>query len=258
MSATISVVIPVLDDARMLETCLQALHHQTRPADEVIVVDNGCADDSVTVAHGFGARVVTEPRRGITAAAAHGFDVATGTIIARCDADSRVPPRWLERIEQSFAERPQAVAVTGPASFYDLGQISGGAARVLYLSGYFVSMRLLLGHTVLFGSNCAVRADAWHAVSATVPRDDSEIHDDMDLSYRLPATARVVYDRDLVVGISGRPFDSLSTFGRRLSRAVRTFSLHLPAQLPHRRWARRLTAQRRRATWIALPDEARA
>ncbi|WP_213816649.1 glycosyltransferase family 2 protein [Glaciihabitans sp. dw_435] len=258
MSATISVVIPVLNDAAMLESCLHALRHQTRPADEIIVVDNGCTDDSVTVARRFGARVVTEPRRGITAASAHGFDVAAGMIIARCDADSRVSPDWLERIERSLAVHPDAVAVTGPASFYDLGPISGAAAKVLYLSGYFVSMRLLLGHTVLFGSNCAVRADVWRAVSAMVPRDDSEIHDDMDLSYRLPATADVLYDRGLVVGISGRPFDSLRVFGRRLSRAVRTFSLHLPAQLPHRRWAQRLSAQRRRTTLIALPEEARA
>ncbi len=202
--------------------------------------------------------MVTEPRRGITAAAACGFDEATGSIIARCDADSRVPPGWLARIERSLAAHRDAVAVTGPATFYDLGPISGGTAKVLYLSGYFVSMRLLLGHTVLFGSNCAVRADAWQAVSADVPRDDSEIHDDMDLSYRFPATARVVYDRNLVVGISGRPFDSLGIIGRRLSRAVKTFSLHLPAQLPHRRWATRLRDQRRRSSSVALTEESRA
>ncbi len=239
MSTTISVVIPVLDDARMLESCLRAIQCQTRRPDEVVVVDNGCTDDSVRVARLFGARVVTEPRPGITAASARGFDAATGSVIARCDADSRVPARWVEGLERTLDAHPDALAVTGPASFYDLGRISGAVARILYVSGYFVTMRALLGHTVLFGSNCAVRARAWRAVSATVPRDDPEVHDDMDLSYRLPPTALVVYDRDLVVGISGRPFDSWAVFRRRLARAGRTFSLHLPAQLPHRRWAER-------------------
>ncbi|WOF22881.1 glycosyltransferase [Microbacterium betulae] len=258
MNETISVVIPVLDDARLLERCLASLAAQTRRPDEVIVVDNGSTDDSVAVARAFGATVVHERRRGITAASSHGFDVARGTVIARCDADSLLPPTWVARIERSLASAPDAVAVTGPATFYDLHGVRGALARRIYVGGYFLSMRPLLGHNVLFGSNCAVRAHAWRALSASVPRDDSEIHDDMDLSYRLPPASRVILDRSLVVGISARPFDSLTAFGRRLSRAVHTFSLHLPQQLPHRRWTARWRSRARRSTWIPIGGEARA
>lgn len=259
MSTTISVVIPVLDDARLLETCLATLQQQTRPADEVVVVDNGCTDDSVAVAQRFGARVVTEPRPGITAASSRGFDVARGSVIARCDADSRLPPSWLAQIEEQLAAHPTAVAVTGPATFHDLQGPRSAVAQVVYIAGYFFSMRALLGHNVLFGSNCAVRAEAWRLVSDLVPRDDKEIHDDMDLSYRLPATADVRYDPDLVVTISARPFDSLEVMVRRLTRAAHTFSLHLPAQLPHRRWAARLARRRHHrstpvvASWTEVP-----
>jgi glycosyltransferase involved in cell wall biosynthesis len=236
---TISVVIPVLNDAQLLDGCLAALTHQTRRADEIVVVDNGSTDDSAEVARRYNARVIAEPRPGITAASSRGFDVATGDIIARCDADSLVPEDWLERIERTFAAHPDAVAVTGPARFYNLGPARNLVARVLYISGYFVAMRVLLGNNVLFGSNCAVRSEAWHSVSGDIPRDDPEIHDDMDLGYRLPAHSTVFYDRAMVVGISARPFRSFAVFTRRLSRAVHTFSLHLPEQLPHRRWAAR-------------------
>ncbi len=243
---SISVVIPVLDDARLLERCLSALAVQSRPANEVIVVDNGSTDDSVDVALRFGARVIHEPRRGITAASSAGFDHAVGDIIARCDADSFVPETWLAQIAHTFAATPDAVAVTGPARFYNLPPGRNALARVLYISGYFVAMRALLGNNVLFGSNCAVSAPAWRAVSDSVPREDPEIHDDMDLSYRLPPDSTVIYDRQMVVGISARPFRSFAVFGRRLSRAAHTFSLHLPQQLPHRRWfarARRFSAR---------------
>jgi glycosyltransferase involved in cell wall biosynthesis len=239
MRRSITVVIPVLNDARMLERCLASLAEQTRPADEVLVVDNGCTDDSVAVAERFGATVVTEPRPGITAASARGFDAASGHIIARCDADSVLPPTWLAQIEKTLAADARAVAVTGPATFYDLGGVRGALARFFYISGYFASMRLMLGHTVLFGSNCAVRADAWRSVSASVPRDDAELHDDMDLSYRLPASSRVRFDRRLVVGISARPFASWPVYRRRLARAAHTFAEHFPEQLPHRRWMAR-------------------
>lgn len=239
MHRSISVVIPVRNDARMLERCLASLAEQSRPADEVLVVDNGSTDDSRAIAERFGATIVTEARPGITAASARGFDAASGDIIARCDADSVLPPTWLARIEETLGADPRAVAVTGPATFYNLGGARGALARFFYVSGYFVFMRLMLGHTVLFGSNCAVRAEVWRSISASVPRDDTELHDDMDLSYRLPASARVRFDRRLVVGISARPLGSWASYGRRLARAAHTFSEHFPEQLPHRRWMAR-------------------
>ena len=58
MSPSLSVVIPVKDDAVALRHCLRALADQTVPALEVVVVDNGCTDDSVAVALEHGARVV--------------------------------------------------------------------------------------------------------------------------------------------------------------------------------------------------------
>lgn len=254
MSPRITVVIPVRDDARLLERCLASLATQDRTADEVIVVDNGSSDDSVTVARRFAATVIHEERRGVTAASARGFDAASGDIIARCDADSVLPATWLARIETVLERDPDAVAVTGPATFYDLPRMRNRLARGIYLYGYFLAMRLMLGHNVLFGSNCAVRASVWREVSAGVPRDDSEIHDDMDLSYRLPATSRVVLDKALEVEISPRPFESLAALVRRMTRAGHTFSLHLPGELPHRRWMRRRTVIRRRSrTAAAVP-----
>src|SRR5690606_36645832 len=55
---TVSVVIPVKDDAALLARCLEALARQTRLPDEIIVVDNNSSDDSALVAVAGGARVV--------------------------------------------------------------------------------------------------------------------------------------------------------------------------------------------------------
>jgi glycosyltransferase involved in cell wall biosynthesis len=73
---TVSVVIPVRDDAGHLRACLRALAGQTVAPDEIVVVDNASSDDTAEVARAAGARVVREPVVGIPAAACTGYDAA--------------------------------------------------------------------------------------------------------------------------------------------------------------------------------------
>src|SRR5690606_29940725 len=56
---------------------------------------------------------------GITPTRNRGFDEATGDVIARIDADTRVRPDWVERLTATFRS-PGTDAVTGPVRFYDL------------------------------------------------------------------------------------------------------------------------------------------
>ena len=242
----ISLVIPVLNDADHLAECLRGAVAQTRPADEILVVDNGSDDDSADVARSFGASVLFEPEAGIWAAAAHGYDAATGDIIARCDADCRLPADWLARIERQLTARPDRVAITGPGRFYDLPAVGRALASVLYMRMYFFTVRGALGNAALFGSNMAFRRSLWQRVRGSVHRHDPEVHDDLDFALRIDPAEHVIYDRALRVGISGRPFRDPSAFRKRMARARRTFALNWPEQLPWKRWRRRILAGRAR------------
>jgi glycosyltransferase involved in cell wall biosynthesis len=238
--AEVSVVIPVRDDARHLQRCLAALDAQTVTPLEVIVVDNGSTDDSAVVARAHGARVVTEPRAGIPAAAATGYDAATGTVIARLDADSLPPADWVQRVVEALERRPEAVAVTGVGVFRDPPPGVRQLLSVVYLGSYYLLGGLAAGHHVLWGSSMAVRRDAWEQVSRAVHRDDPELHDDMDLALVLGPGARIALVPALAVGVSARSVRGGTQWRRRLRRAFRTLEVNWRDVPPWERWAARL------------------
>lgn len=244
----VSVVIPVKDDGAHLRVCLAALAAQSVRPFEVVVVDNGSVDDSAAVALAAGARVVTEPVVGISAAASAGYDAAQGDVIARLDADSEPPVDWIERIVASLAD-PAVHAVTGPGTFPDLQGMPKVLARLLYMEAYFVLVGSALAHWPLFGSNFAMRASAWRSVRGEVHRDDPEVHDDMDLSVVLGRDHRILLDRELRMPISSRPFSSIPSMWRRNRRGFHTLRVGGRAASPVRRWRARV-----RGRWpLALP-----
>lgn len=237
---TISVVIPCHDDAPFLARCLSALAAQTRPADEIIVVDNGSSDDSGRIAVAAGATVISEPVIGIPRAAAVGYDAARHEVIARLDADSVPGPDWLARIERDMA-RPDVEFITGTAHFYGGNPAIRWIGRHLYIGAMYVVLTPLLGHAPLFGSNMAMRATAWHELSAGFHRSEDRIHDDLDLSLHIRPDMGVLYDAGLVVQVSARPFENWPSLRRRLDRVLPTLRLHWPQEAP---WYR-LPARRR-------------
>ncbi|MDD7961691.1 glycosyltransferase family A protein [Microbacterium thalli] len=247
---TVSVVIPVKDDAPALRRCLRALALQSDPPDEIVVVDNGSSDDSAHVARAGGARVVTCADPGIPAAAATGYDHATGEVILRLDADCMPAASWVERVRGEFERRPDTAVVTGGARFIDGPRPLRIPLAAAYLGLYAAVGFTALGHLPLFGSNLAFRRSAWLRVSARVHRDP-RLHDDFDLAFHLGEYYPVRYARHAAMGMSMRPFFDRRAFGERVARGFRSVVIHWPVDLPPirlvRRWLR-VAASRPSAT----------
>lgn len=234
----VSVVVPVKDDAGDLAECLRALGEQTRPPDEVVVVDNRSRDETTRVALAAGARVVPCLEPGIPAASAEGYDAARGDLLLRLDADCRPARDWVARVETAFERSPHVGAITGGARFVDGPRPLRIPLAAIYLGAYAVTTSLALGHPPLFGSNLALRRHVWLDVRDAVHRHDPEIHDDLDLAFHVGDRHRIRYRRGLSMGISMRPFQDAASFAQRMRRGIRTVTVHWPRDFPPRRWLR--------------------
>ncbi|MEM9513450.1 MAG: glycosyltransferase family 2 protein [Actinomycetota bacterium] len=86
----LSVVLPCLNEAETLATCIDRVHGACANSSidyEVVVADNGSTDGSIDIAEEHGARVVHVPVRGYGAALTAGIESAHGTLVIMADAD---------------------------------------------------------------------------------------------------------------------------------------------------------------------------
>lgn len=261
LALRVAVVIPCRNDAGFLDACLAALAAQTRPADRIIVVDNGSTDDSAAVARRHGAEVVAEERIGIWPAAARGYDEALdgADIIARLDADSRPHGDWIAKLVGAFVADPGLGVLTGAAEFYGGSPLTNYLGERWYVGGGHYWVKKWLGIPLVFGSNFAMRARVWRRVRGLVDRDNARIHDDLDLTIRLRAEDGVRYDPQLRMPVSARPLQTVGGLTRRVYRVASTFAASWPEGAV---WRRREDARRRAdasahpsGEWTPDPEE---
>jgi len=104
---SISIIIPALNESKNLPRTLQAL--QTTLAVEVIVVDGGSLDGTISVAESWGAKVICSPVSGRAYQMNVGAAAAQGDILLFLHADTRLP-RGFDRLVRQTLLQPKVIA----------------------------------------------------------------------------------------------------------------------------------------------------
>jgi SAM-dependent methyltransferase len=111
---SVAVVLTTYNDAAFLREAISSVIGQKRPADEVIVVDDGSDVSPAPVFADFPqVRLLRKTNGGLSSARNAGLHFASSRYIAFLDADDRLEPNAIETGLACFARRPEAAMVYG-------------------------------------------------------------------------------------------------------------------------------------------------
>jgi glycosyltransferase involved in cell wall biosynthesis len=126
----VSIIIPCFNSAKWLEEAVKSALAQTHGNVEVVVVDDGSTDASVSIARRFEGprlKVILSPHRGASAARNAGLVAAKGDFIQFLDADDLLSPdKVAEQVELLAGNPPGKLATSGLVFFNDGGSPQGG------------------------------------------------------------------------------------------------------------------------------------
>ena len=201
MAPRVSIVVPARDEARHIERCVRSiLAQEVDGGVEILVVDDGSADETVRLARSAGATVLAGPRLGISAALNRGLAAAGGSALLRFDAHAEMPPGYVMSCLRALEEEAGAANVGGwraAAGTSAWGRAVGAALASSFGVGHpsiwrrprAGAKRKDVDHVPLgcFWTSRLREIGGW--------REDLLTNEDFELSYRLRVDGgRVVFD----------------------------------------------------------------
>ncbi|MEM6282824.1 MAG: glycosyltransferase [Chloroflexota bacterium] len=110
-------IATVYNEGESIHRLMQSLCQQTRPPDEIVIVDGGSTDDTVSIMHSYTDRlpltVIVAPGANISEGRNRAVQAAQGAIIAITDAGVSLPDDWLEHIVAPFEGNNPPDVVSG-------------------------------------------------------------------------------------------------------------------------------------------------
>ena len=121
---TLSVITPVYNGQRFIESCIASVVRQGYPQVEHVIIDGGSTDDTVPILrrqaeHYPHIRWVSERDRGQSDAMNRGLALARGAVIGFLNADDYYEPGTLNRVSAVFRSLPEPSLLVGNCNVVD-------------------------------------------------------------------------------------------------------------------------------------------
>jgi cellulose synthase/poly-beta-1,6-N-acetylglucosamine synthase-like glycosyltransferase len=198
----ITLLIPCRNEEKSIAKSIESWLAQTRPADEIIVVDDCSTDKTADILAKFKRdlkTVRTEKNLGKKSHAQQfGLQFVTGDIFIATDADTLLEPDFIERIEADFAD-PAVAAVGGYVRSLKYNWLTRHRAFEYAIGQNFhkLAQSYLNCMFVIPGAAGAFRTDIFRKYLSF---EHDTIAEDLDFTYKLHKLGlKLLYDRKAVV-----------------------------------------------------------
>lgn len=183
----ISVIVAVHDGTHTLGRCLDAIASSTRPADEVLVIDDGSSDGPAALANAHGVRLIRleAPAHGPACARNQGAQQAQGEVLFFVDADVALHPDALAIAEQALSADPDLAACFG--SYDDAPTAPGLVSQYRNLMHHYVHQHANEDAATFWAGCGAIRKHAYTSVGGFCEQYGRPSVEDIELGARLRA-----------------------------------------------------------------------
>lgn len=131
MCPKVSVIIPCHNYAHYLKNCVHSVRSQTYDNLEIIVVDDGSTDNTISICSQLNVIFVSKPNGGLASARNYGIRVSTGDYIMCVDADDILPQDSIKHHVGLMA--PKTVAQCALQEFQDNHRLHVPLGANLYI-----------------------------------------------------------------------------------------------------------------------------
>jgi glycosyltransferase involved in cell wall biosynthesis len=117
----ISVIIPTYNNEKTIEKCLVSILSQTYPSKEILIVDGGSKDRTLSICKKFPVKIVMSKSNIVGLSRQIGVEESNGDICAFIDSDVILPSKaWLTQMEKHFSDKtPRPIAGVFGLGLYD-------------------------------------------------------------------------------------------------------------------------------------------
>jgi len=190
------VVIPAHNEESYLPGTLEALKRQNYPLMEVIVVANGCTDNTAETAHGQCDRLVVLSQKGLGVARNLGARMAKGELLIFLDADTSLEPMTLRVISGQFSSEHAAATIKGEPD-----TLTSAFSLIYKLKNFVHRMRLHCGSSGVI----ICRREDFLSVGGF--DEGLEVRENSELIRRLKKFGRYKYIGDVTATTSMRRYE---------------------------------------------------
>ena len=196
MNPEISIIIPALNEADSIAATLDALKSFERENIEIILVDGGSSDDTVSIAENYNVKILHSPRgRGLQLQI--GGDAAHGKILWFLHADTIAPPEAVFEIKRAL-KNPH---IAGGNFTIRFDGMRFAAKFLTWLYPKLNLLGLIYGDSAIF-----VQREIYEKIGGF---KDYPIFEDLDFIERLKKAGEIV-TLSSVVATSSRRFENKS------------------------------------------------